>query len=296
MNAALWVRLGIFLLASTALFGQAWKTASTLPGVDTSHLTAAQKVLALKVLREQGCSCGCNMKVAECRVVDPGCAYSTGMSAAVVDAIAHGKSEQEAQTAAVNSKWGHLQEQKLLDDPVQIPVAGSPSIGPEGAPITIVEFSDFQCPYCAAAIPEIKSVLKAYPTQVKLIFKQYPLEIHSQAALAAAGAIAAQKQGKFWEMHDILFAHHDDLSRADILACARQVGLDMHRFEQDLDSTAVHETVTRDIQDGDHAGVEGTPTIFINKQKYNGAISVQALKPVFEAELKPATTVAQANR
>ncbi len=279
--------VGVFLLSSVFLFGQDWKTADSLAGVDLSHLSAAQKASALKVMRSQGCSCGCNMKLAECRVVDPNCSYSKGMAAAVVDAIAHGKNVDEAQAAAVASKWGHLQQPKLLDDPVTIPVAGAPSTGPQHAPITIVEFSDFQCPYCAAAVPEIGAVLKAYPTQVKLIFKQYPLEMHSQADLAAAAALAAQKQGKFWEMHDAMFAHHDELSRANILAFAKQIGLDIKRFQEDLDSTDVRENVIRDVQDGDHAGVEGTPTIFINGQRYNGPIALNALKPVFEAELKP---------
>ncbi len=279
--------MGVFLLASAFLLGQDWKTADSLAGVDLSHLSAAQKVNVLKVLRSQGCSCGCNMKLAECRVVDPNCSYSKGMSAAVVDAIAHGKTMDEAQAAAVASKWGHVQQPKLLDDPVTIPVAGAPFTGPRQAAITIVEFSDFQCPYCAAAVPEISALLKAYPTEVKLIFKQYPLEMHSQADLAAAAALAAQKQGKFWELHDAMFAHHDELSRANIFAFAKQIGLDIKRFEDDLDSTAVRENVIRDMQDGDQAGVEGTPTLFINGQRYNGPIALSALKPVFDAELKP---------
>ncbi len=283
---------GVYLLfSSVLLLGQAWKTADSLPGVDFGHLSAAQKKSVLKVLRSEGCSCGCNMRLAECRVVDPSCSYSTGMAAAVVDAIAHGKTEEEAKAAAIASKWGHTQETKLLGDPVTIPVAGSPSMGPQSAPITIVEFSDFQCPYCAAAVPEINAVLKAYPNQVKLIFKQYPLEMHSHADMAAAAAIAAQKQGKFWAMHDAMFAHHDDLSRSNILDLAKANGLDMKRFEEDLDSTAVRETVVRDVQDGDHAGVEGTPTLFINGQRYNGPIVLDSLKPIFTAELEPGKPV-----
>ncbi|MDQ2843449.1 MAG: thioredoxin domain-containing protein [Acidobacteriota bacterium] len=279
---------GAYVLAFTVLLsGQEWKTADSLSGVDFSQLSAAQKTNALKVLRSQGCSCGCNMKLAECRVVDPNCSYSKGMAAAVVDAIAHGKTVDEAQAAAVASHWGHVQEPKLLDDPVKIPVAGAPSTGPQRAPITLVEFSDFQCPYCAAAVPQIDALLKAYPTQVKLIFKQYPLEMHSHADLAAAAAIAAQNQGKFWEMHNAMFAHHDELSRDNIVLFAKQIGLDMKRFEEDLDSTAVRETVVRDVQDGDQAGVEGTPTLFINGQRYNGPIALSALKPVFDSELKP---------
>ncbi|HLH05248.1 MAG TPA: thioredoxin domain-containing protein [Bryobacteraceae bacterium] len=281
----------MMLLSAGLVCAQDWKTATSLPGVDFSHLTAAQRATALKVLRAQNCSCGCGRKLAQCRVEDPQCSYSTGMAKAVVDAVSQGKNADEAQQAAITSRWGT--ERKLLDDPIDIPVGGSPSLGPANAPITVVEFSDFQCPYCAAAIPEIHALLKAYPAQVKLIFKQYPLEFHPQAALAAAAALAAQKQGKFWQMHDALFAAHDQLSRDKIFELARQNGLDMKRFETDLGSTDVREEIMRDVQDGDKAGVEGTPTLFINGQRYNGPILLSSLKPVFDAELKPGAKLAR---
>lgn len=280
------VPLALVLLGAGLLMAQDWKTANSVPGVDFSGLSPAQKTLVLKILREQGCSCGCNMKIAECRQMDPQCSYSTGLAAAVIDAIKQGKSEKDAIAAANASKWAHTQPQKVLDDAVAIPVAGAPVTGPQNAPITLVEFSDFQCPYCTAAFPELKAVLQAYPTQVKLIFKEYPLEIHSQADLAAAAAVAANKQGKFWAMHDAMFTHHEDLSRKAILALAKENGLDMDRFENDIDSTQVRETVVRDVQDGDRAGVEGTPTIFINGQRYNGPIVAAALRPLLDAELK----------
>lgn len=225
-------------------------------------------------------------------MVDPTCSYSNGLAAAIVQAIKQGKSEADAIAAAKASKWAHLQPDRLLEDPVSIPTSGAPSIGPEKAPITLIEFSDFQCPYCVAAFPEIKGILQAYPTQVRLIFKQFPLDFHAQADLAAAAGIAAQKQGKFWPMHDAMFAHHEDLSRKVILALAKDNGLDVDRFDTDIDSTEVRETVVRDVQDGDAAGVDGTPTIFINGQRYNGPIALTSLRPVLDAELKqskPAT-------
>lgn len=294
----LWLRRFVFAagfctLSSCLLFAQDWKTASNLPGVDLSKLSDSQKATVLKILREGECSCGCNMKLAECRVVDPSCSYSNGLAAAIVDAIQHGKSETEAIAAANASKWAHVQQPKLLDDPVKIPTAGAPVLGPPNAPITIVEFSDFQCPYCAAAVPQINALLKAYPSQVKLIFKQFPLEIHSQAELAAQAAVAAQKQGKFWALHDAMFANRDDLSRNNLILLAKRAGLDTNRFQADMDSTEVRETVVRDVQDGNQAGVEGTPTIFINGQRYNGAITVETLKPILAAELKHTAPVKQ---
>jgi len=279
-------------LAAIVLCAQDWQTAAALPGVDLSGLSASQKTTVLKILREQACPCGCSMKMAQCRMEDPSCSYSHGMAATIIQAVKEGKNEQQAIAAASASRWAHVQQPSILDAAVTIPVAGAPQRGPANAPITIVEFSDFQCPYCAAAVPQIDALLKDYPTQVKLIFKQFPLESHSHAAYAAAAALAAQKQGKFWQMHDAMFANRDNLTAQNILLLAQNLGLDTKRFQSDLNSTEVRETIMRDVQDGDTAGVQGTPTIFINGQRYNGPIEVNTLKPILDAALKlaPAPT------
>lgn len=285
--AALSLTPGLSAQQAKAGASKDWKTANSLPGVDMSGLTAAQRTKLLKLLREQSCTCGCDMKLAECRIADPKCTYSTSLAAVMAAAIKEGKSDEEAIAAAKASQFGHPPDPgKVLEDAVSIPVAGSPETGPSNAPITLVEFSDFQCPYCAVATPAIEEVLRAYPKQVKLIFKQYPLDQHPQAPLAASAALAAFKQNKFWEMHDLLFANGSRLSRSNILAFADQLGLDKKRFESDLASTEIHEAVLRDMQDGEKAGVEGTPTLFINGQKYNGPISVPALKVVLNTEIQ----------
>jgi protein-disulfide isomerase len=227
------------------------------------------------------------MKVAECRVNDPSCAWSKGVAAAMGDALRAGKNENDAITAAKASKWGQgPQPPKLLEDPVKIPTAGSPVRGPADAAVTLVEFSDFQCPYCSLAVAKLDAVLAAYPGKIKLIFKQFPLDTHSQAALAAAAGIAAHHQGKFWPMHDAMFSHRRDLSRPSILALARETGVDMKRFEADLDSAETRKTVDRDRDDGDRAGVEGTPTVFMNGRKYNGPLDLSPFRKVIDEELK----------
>jgi len=276
---------GLTILLSALLCAQDWTTAESLPGVDFSGLTPAQQSTVVKLLREHDCVCGCGMKVAECRFKDPNCFYSRGLASEVVTAIKQGKSPSDAWTAASASRYGHS-DHKTLEDPIPIPTAGAPEIGPKDAPITLVEFSDFQCPYCYLATPQLKQVLKAYPSQVKLIFKEFPLEMHSQAAFAATAAVAAQRQGKFWPMHDALFASHSDLSRPAVLALASAIGLDVKRFEADLDSDAVRQAVARDMKDGGDIGVMSTPTIFIDGQHYNGPIRFETLKPLLDAEIK----------
>ena len=280
-------RIAVFLgFAAAAVVAQDWKTAATLPAVDLKGLSPARTNTALRLLRNNDCTCGCGMKLAECRVNDPGCAYSKGLAAAIVDAIRAGKSESAALAAAKDSRFGKGPEPpKILGDPVNIPTAGSPVEGPANARVTLVEFSDFQCPFCYKAVEQLNAVLKAFPTQVKLIFKQFPLETHSQAAMAAAAAIAAHHQGKFWPMHDAMFANRRDLSRNAILALAGKNGLDIKRFTADLDSPETGKIVAKDVADGDRAGVEGTPTVYINGKKYGGSLELDAIRKVIEAEL-----------
>jgi protein-disulfide isomerase len=129
-------------------------------------------------------------------------------------------------------------------------------------------------------------VQKAYPTQVRLIFKEFPLDSHSQAALAAAAALAANKQGKFWQMYDALFAQKGNLSRNGMLKIASSLGVDMHHFQSDLDSAEIKRAVEKDIADGERISVDSTPTLFVNGKRYNGPVTLAALKPIVDGELK----------
>ena len=279
---------GLCLLGAVLLFAQDWKTTDSLPKVDLTDLTAAQKAKVLKLVRENDCSCHCGMKVAECRMMDPSCSYSKGIAQAIADAIKQGKTETQALALAKASKWGQgpPDHSATLEPPVAVPVAGAPVRGATSAPVTLVEFSDFQCPFCIAATPQLEAVLKAYPGQVKLVFKQFPLDSHSQAALAAAAALAANKQGKFWGLDDALFAQKGPLSRQDIVGLAAAVGLDVNRFQTDLGSPEIKRAVDKDIADGEKINVDSTPTLFVDGQRFNGPVTLASLRPIIEAELK----------
>jgi protein-disulfide isomerase len=276
----------IFGVAVAALFAQEWQTMTTLNGVDFTGLSPAKTTTALKALRAMGCTCGCDMKVAECRVKDPSCAYSKNLSATIVEAVKAGKSDAGAVEAAKATKWGHQIEHKLLDDPVQIPTQGAPVLGPANARVTLVEFSDFQCPYCSKASTQIAAILKAYPNDVKLIFKQFPLDSHPQALISAQASLAAHNQGKFWQLHDLMFANRTKLSPGAIHFWADSLKLDMKKFDADLNSPTVKKQVMKDLEDGEKAGVEGTPTLYIDGQRYNGDLDLAKVKPVIDGELK----------
>jgi protein-disulfide isomerase len=180
-------------------------------------------------------------------------------------------------------------------DPKQtytIPDGDSPARGPAAAPITIVEFSDYQCPYCARAEPLIAEAVAAYPNQVRVVFKNYPLvSIHPQAMPAALAATAAGKQDKFWEMHEKLFANQRALAPEQIREYAKALNLDMARFDADLASDEVKTAVRKDIALAQRLGVRGTPTIFVNGRLLQNR-SLDGFRELIDPTLKaqPAAT------
>ncbi len=255
-----------------------------LGNVDLSELTAVQRKAVLKLLREQDCTCQCGMKAADCILKDPNCSYSRALAKIAIQGVKDGKSLVEISKLMDASPKAH--RPKLLEDPVKIPVAGAPVKGPEDARITLVEFSDFECPFCSAAAPKVDAIMAAYPKDVKLIYKQFPLSMHPHAEIAAEASLAAREQGKFWEMYELLFKNYRQLSHARILEIAKSLGLDMNKFEAELDSGKYKKEVAKDIADGDAANVYGTPAFYINGKQYNGDLSLAALKPIFTKELQ----------
>jgi protein-disulfide isomerase len=167
-----------------------------------------------------------------------------------------------------------------------INVTGAPVLGPKNAPVTIVAFSDFQCPFCGRVIPTLKEIEKTYEGKVKVIFKNQPLPFHNNARPAAMAAMAANEQGKFWEMHDKLFANQQNLDRASLEKYASELQLDMGKFKAALDSNKFDAYITADANEGARVGANGTPTFFINGRQVVGAQPVEAFKTVIDDELK----------
>ncbi|HVW83040.1 MAG TPA: thioredoxin domain-containing protein [Bryobacteraceae bacterium] len=276
-------KLALPFFVAVLCLGQAtWQTVTDPPGVDWNGLSGAKKTAALRVMQTEECACGCGMKIAECRVKDPSCGISRKLAKATVAEFAAGK---DAATVKADLKRIAGEPPPLFDDPVKISTAGDPVRGPEKARLTIVEFSDFQCPYCSKAVGETKEVLRQFPNDVRLVFKQFPLDSHSQAEFGAEVALAAQTQGKFWEMHDLLYAGFPDISRNRVMAYARQLKLDMKRFTSELDSHKYRARVLAEEKEGEDAGVAGTPSFYFNGKKYNGQFDVASVVPLVKKEL-----------
>ena len=174
----------------------------------------------------------------------------------------------------------------LSDERWQELVGGSaPSLGPADAAVVLVEFSDFQCPYCGQAAETIHRIEQEYGTRIRLVFRQFPLSFHPYAQGAAQAALAAHAQGKFWEFHDLLFAHQDALGKDALLQYAGQTGLNIKDFEAASASEATTARVAEDVRLGEGVHVQGTPTMFINKQRIENAVDYESVSQAIEQVL-----------
>lgn len=204
------------------------------------------------------------------------------LNAAIDEALNPGSSAAAAGTVSV----GNL-------DLSRAPVRGQPQ-----APITIIEFSDLQCPFCASVTPTLRELMKQYPDRVRWVFKNFPLDFHADSPLAHAAALAAERQGKFWEMHDLIFANQHNLKRDSLLAEARSLNLDMDRFTADLDSADIKKQLEADKKEGQGLGINGTPSFFINGKPLSGALPMEQFQAAINNALmalgKPAVPVTPA--
>ncbi|MFL5431281.1 MAG: DsbA family protein [Myxococcales bacterium] len=163
-----------------------------------------------------------------------------------------------------------------------------PSIGPKHAKVTIVEWSDFQCPFCGRVDPTVRQILSTYKDDVRLVWRNEPLPFHPNALPAAKAAMAAHKQGKFWQMHELMFAHQNELSEAKYEEWAKQIGLDVARWKADKDSPAIAEAIQKDNSYGQQVGANGTPSFFINGKLIAGALPFDTFKAMIDEQIAKA--------
>lgn len=182
---------------------------------------------------------------------------------------------------------GHEIEYLLEPYRLEVDPAGGPVRGPGAAPVTIVEWSDFECPYCKSVLPTLERVLEEYPEQVRLVFRHFPLHaIHPNAQAAAEAGVCAQDLGAFWELHDLMFDEQDTLTADDLKDKAERAGLDAEAFAACLEEGATADRVEADRRAGVLAGVNGTPALYVNGRPLAGAVAYEQLAEVVEDELE----------
>lgn len=236
-----------------------------IDGVDVSELTAAERRVFLSLANDQLSPCGEPVSVARCVTESHSCRACVPAARYLVRLVSEGFERSEIE-AAYAARFGR-------DSRVDIDIEGHPMRGAPMAQATIVEFSDFECPYCGRAHPIVQEVLREFDGRVRVVFFNYPLSGHPHAMPAARAAVAAGNQGKFWEMHDMLFEHQRALEDEDLDRYAQQIGLDMERFHADLRSPETQRRIEADREVGRNVGVQGTPTIFVNGRRFAEAPS-----------------------
>lgn len=172
-----------------------------------------------------------------------------------------------------------------LDAVVPVPLGSSPRLGPDDAPVTIVVFGDFECPFCVRGNTTLTSLRERYGNRLRLVYKHSPLAFHSHAFVAARATVAAHAQGKFWAFHDALYARNADFDEVDIQAIAKEVGLDMKKFRKAMTSLELDRAIEQDLSLAMSLGVSGTPAFFVNGRAVHGAQPELVFRLMIEEEL-----------
>jgi protein-disulfide isomerase len=203
--------------------------------------------------------------------------------------------DEELSGKEIPFKWGKnvkeeaaktgAKKDQPAEDPNKIytvPTGTSPSKGAQSAPVTLVMFQDFQCPYSLRSQATIQQIMDAYPGKIKAVFKNFPLPFHKQAGLASEAALAAGAQGKFWEMHDKIFANQQKMELDNLKQYAQELKLNMQKFNADLESHRFKAAVDEDMKTGASVAVRGTPTFFVNGKKLVGAKPLAEFQKVID--------------
>ena len=261
-----------------------------LPAGTLTGLTDNQKYVVLKAINEKPCTCGCtNDTIAKCRKNDPTCTTAPDLIRKAVEMARQGRSSADVEAALGG---GNAHPQRPSGPPPsqvrKVAVGDGYAKGPKDAKVTIVEFSDFQCPFCGRVEPTLTQIMAKYGQDVRLVWRNEPLPFHPNALPAAEAAMAAGAQGKFWQMHDLLFANQRDLNDANYEKWAQQIGLDMKRFKADIAAKKYEEKIKADSNYANSVGAMGTPNFFIDGRQLVGAQPFDSFKSIIEQEIAKA--------
>ncbi len=261
-----------------------------LPAGTLAGLTDQQKYSVLKAINEKPCTCGCsNDTIAKCRKNDPTCTKSPELINQAIAMAKQGKSAMDIEAAFGGGSAAPGQPPKPQGPPPSpvrsVATGDGYARGAKDAKVTIVMFSDFQCPFCGRVEPTLKQVMDTYGKDVKVVWRNEPLPFHPNAMPAAEAAMAAGAQGKFWEMHDLLFANQRDLSPANYEKWAQQIGLNMKQFKDDLASHKYQAKIKADSDYAASVGASGTPNFFVDGVNIVGAQPFDRFKELIDKQL-----------
>ncbi len=253
-------------------------TVAELPGFDLSTLPEASRAEVQKVVTDEFCYCGCPHTIAGCLKEHPKCEHAK-REVQIAALLAEGGERSFEIIADLGKYFRSFKEPRKTFD-----LANVACRGPADAPVTVVEFADFQCPSCGAAHPILERFFAKTDGKVRFCFKNYPLPAHPDAVWAAEAGEYAREHGKFWEMHNMLFEHQDALRLINLKEYAKKAGLDANDLESAVTGDKYLARINASKDEGRAAGVDSTPTVFINGRPLSLPMSVGILQRAVEDE------------
>lgn len=247
------------------------------PGVDMSPLDEFERKVFFRVVNREPSPCGKAHSLLFSAKNDPSCRKSFYAVRYVVRLVDAGYTDSEVTE--------RLQKRFRASARRTIDVANAPMKGNASARIAIVEFVDYECPHCKRVQPVLRQALDEFKNDVRFYFKHYPLGMHTNARIAAEAAVAAQKQGKFWQYSDKVWEHAEGLTPAVLEQIAKEVGLDVEKWRKDAQSDEVRERVEKDHEEGTTLGIAATPTIYLNGREFTDARDIDSLRDWLNEEL-----------
>ena len=262
------------LLMLWPALGWADPAGPNLPGIDLKGLEKDELEALGQLLQGGACPCNTKVSIAEC-VEQKSCEQATLLARFAVDRFKEGFGPEQVQQAVVKKYFDEIM--KFTFD-----LKDTPKKGATNGRVVIVEFADFECPHCALVSKILPEVIKAFPKDVTLYYKHFPLPSHTWAEQASRAAWAAGRQDKFWPMHDLIFANQSALDAAKFTAFAQELGLNLEKFKADMASTEASRSIERDKAEGVKAALTGTPSLYINGKFYYEDKTPEALKAYVE--------------
>lgn len=259
----------------------------TAPGVELGALNEAGKRRFFSIINAEPSACGKPHSLATSINKDPECRDSLEIARFIAVSVAKGSPEATIKGAA-SFLAGNLKP-KTIDN------KGRPMFGNKDAPVTVTVFADFECPHCSKEAPVVRKAVQSFNGKANLVYRHFPLPGHDRARAAAIASEAAFAQGKFWEYHDLVFANQNKLSDADLVGYAKQIGLDMAKFDADVKARKGEPAVQRDKAQGEKLELTGTPAVFVNGRYYTPTIYGGTVEGWIDDALRRASKTAKTN-
>ncbi len=272
--------VGFVVLGMLASYAESGDTdvLSSLPG--WNKLTESQKQVVQSVINKYNCYYECSDTIAQCLKEQPVSKAAKRLAAFVIRRALAGKMSGEIIKDLLKRERSAFPPRTY-----QIDTSGLVPVGDPNAPVVVVIYADFQCPYCRVASPALKRLATEMPHKMALYFKNFPVKSHKAGLLCAKALVAAGNQGKFWQMHDAMFAAAPNLDKEVIDKIAKRLNLDLKKFASDMESSSTLARIRKEKLEGIDMGMKGTPGIFINGKYYAGIKTYEELKDRILEEL-----------